>query len=251
MAARRIYLVGEPFECFADGDRVTTPKRLSADMEARGNGADSGVELLPGQGLLEADYAELSQEVAHHCRPRDLRASSQWRESVPATIGTYKDNVANVLVSDLRQSGDKEFTAELVIHPHNVMLIDRDNGARHVAGMLEVEACLQMAMAVTAQYLSPPGSEYAFVTSTTTINFLAFLFPLPATLTLLVNGMGDADGKYLELDLLTTISQSGRPTMTMEFRSRAFDVAVLRATERSQLDRALAFGPDETDDPSI
>ncbi|GLZ77830.1 A-factor biosynthesis protein AfsA [Actinorhabdospora filicis] len=218
--------MGAPFTPFADGARIHTLDTFLTLLEC--GSPPPECEARAGQGLSARDWARLESAAAGLPGVR----VEPWPYRRPVALGVHKTDPANLLVDGLREIEPGEFAAGLHVDPGCGMLADRDNGARHLPGMLEVEACLQLAMAVTALRL---GEAWAFVTGRTSIAFPAFLFPLPAELRLVVEDDRPAGRGFRDLVLAASIEQGERVVMTMDFRSRAFEPALIREAERRQL----------------
>ncbi|THV30874.1 AfsA-related hotdog domain-containing protein [Glycomyces paridis] len=169
---------------------------------------------------------------------------------VPAEEGLHKRDRRNVLVADLRRTGRDSWTAALVLDPGNAVLADRDNGTGHVPGMVEVEACVQMAMGVVGRDLAPGPALHVFTTSELHAEFASFLFPLPAAIALRADAVQRPRPEVLAADLTATILQSGRAVATMRFTVRAFERGHFDRVERERA-RAAArgFRPDLLEQP--
>ncbi|WP_415644516.1 AfsA-related hotdog domain-containing protein [Stackebrandtia soli] len=234
MSSDIVHIVGDCFGSFCDDKRVFTVTGVLMAIED--GTAILGRRLVAGQAITAGDWARVRAAVVSS--GEDLIVDES-RPTSPAWLGTHKQHVHNVLVSDLRPVGSG-YVAALHIHPANIMLADRDTGARHLPGMLEVEACLQMAMATTARYLTPATPSAAFVTSATDIRFRTFLFPLPASLSLTVETRWERDDGRVDLDLSTQIIQGGTVVMSMDFTAMTLPAVGLTAVENAQIDALSA-----------
>jgi hypothetical protein len=214
MSTQPVPVVGRPFARFAQQVGGLTADAALAGLR---DGTLGGADLVPGQGLTEADRAALGA-----VRPR------------LADAGLYKTDPRNVLIADLVQTEWHHWRADLVLHPANAVLADRDNGTAHVPGMVELEACLQMAMAATERYLLPSQGDYAFTTKDLAIRFSSFLFPLPAAVELRADRADWPHPDVLAADLTAVIVQSGQTVAEMRFQARVFERAHFTSIETAR-----------------
>ncbi|MNP31136.1 A-factor biosynthesis hotdog domain protein [compost metagenome] len=86
----------------------------------------------------------------------------------------------NVLISIPERTDDGIYTASLLLHAQNELLLDHLTG-QHVQGMVLLEACRQMLLAVTERFhldeYEPP--KRYFVLNEMNVRYTAFAFPLP------------------------------------------------------------------------
>ncbi|GAA2157583.1 MULTISPECIES: AfsA-related hotdog domain-containing protein [Glycomyces] len=233
MPTHIIPVVGRSFARFAaQVGGLTADAALAGPPD--GTTGPRGSALRAGQGLSAADWAAITATGA---------AAAPRREPALADAGLYKRDPRNILIGDLERVDRRRWRAALVVHADNAVLADRDNGTAHLPGMVEVEACSQMAMAVTEAYLLPHGGGYVFTTKRLDIEFAAFVFPLPATVELRADRTGWPRPDVLAADLTATIIQSGLAAATMRFQARVFERAHFdrlegeRAREAARADR--------------
>lgn len=232
MPVHTIPVVGRPFARFAGQVGGLTADAALAGLQ---DGSISGpVVLRPGQGLTEDEWNAISAAAAAEAR----------REPVLAEAGLYKRDPRNILIGDLEQVAWRHWRAVLVVHADNAVLADHDNATAHIPGMVEVEACAQMAMAATEQYLVPSSGDHVFTTKRLDIEFTTFLFPLAATVELRADRADWPRPEVLAADFTATIVQAGLTVAVMRFQARVFERGFFDRLESERARDAAAARPD-------
>lgn len=140
-----------------------------------------GDVFLPGQGLSEAEIVEL-ESLAFHGGYAAL--FGMWSQSTPQRAPrslTHKHRLENSLISIPEPYGNHAYRSHLLISPLNEMIIDHVTG-QHVQGMVLIEACRQMFVAVSELcHMDDIDGRKAYVVfNTMEIAFKAFTYPIPA-----------------------------------------------------------------------
>ena len=137
---------------------------------------------LPGQGLSEADYAEIEAIARHNGYGHAFRF---WRTfpagpRAPRAL-THKHHAHNSMISVPQEQTDGSYRSELLICTGNELITDHVTG-QHVQGMVLVEACRQMFIAVSelCHMDHEDGRRSYVVFNKMEVAFKAFTFPLPA-----------------------------------------------------------------------
>lgn len=238
MSVQPIPVVGRPFARFA-----ALAGGLTADqaLTALRDGSLGPARLLPGQGVTAEEWAAIEAAAAG-----SGTATDPYPRREPVRAGVHKRDPRNVLIADLEVVDRRRWRAALWIHPEGAPLADRDAGTAHVPGMVEIEACLQLCMAVTERYLLPPQGDFDFISSRVEVDFDAFLFPLPATVELRADRVAWARPTVLELAATAEIRQGGDRVMALRFKSRAFAHGHLEDLERERARAAFAATTEPT-----
>lgn len=234
MPPKQIAVVGRPFARFAAQAGAFTVETALAALRGAGF-ADDWIELVPGQGLTASEWAAI--EAAAADKP-EVTAAPYPRVRL-ARDGLHKRDERNVLIGDLRRTGDRSWRAELIVHAEDAVLADRDNGTGHVPGMVEIEAGVQMAMGVTERYLLPEQGRFTFVTGEMGIELQTFLFPLRAHVELVAERVEWRRPEVLDLELTAAIVQGGSRVMSVRFQSRAYESRYLESIETDRARNAL------------
>ncbi len=178
-----VCLVGDRFEGFARHDFVET---LSGFLHAVNNGAYDNMEgplfLVPGQGIGEYELSYVC-DVLMRRGLMDKVLIQAAEAPLAGRAEARKHHADNVLIAGITRVTDTHFRAILRVHNDNELLLDHQTG-QHVQGMVSVEACRQLCVAVTESYFASrwPDSRYRYMIHVMATRFENFLFPLDATL---------------------------------------------------------------------
>lgn len=179
---RHIILVADRFAHFADGKQVLTISGL-VSLASSGVEAESDCEwvLHVGQGIEQSDWEILESTgvVGGNFRVRVAdSAPLPGRPLAPATV--HKHRAENVLLANLRNLSKLRCLADLRIHKNNELILDHT--AKHVPGMVVIEAMRQICIAQFETGYRPELTqwEYAGVWRRMNVSFEDFLFAVPA-----------------------------------------------------------------------
>ena len=157
---------------------------------------------------------------------------SENRSKLAGRTHVHKCNPHNVLVSIPKRETDTRFVSDLIIDARNELLIDHATG-QHVQGMVLLEACRQMFLAVTEEHFmenDTPVDTY-FVIKSMGIKYKAFVFPIDAHVVYtLINLQRKTSGR-IEIDCSISILQSGLECAVCEVSYTVFDADQLSARE--------------------
>lgn len=184
MNTRFLLIVGDKFAAFAAQRCVLTLSQLRGLLTLPAEFALKldHVRLVPGQGLSDADLAEISATVrasAYHSKI-DL---THWATDVnraPARL-SHKQEPRNTVISTPRQIADSEYEVDLLLEENCDLMGDHQTGL-HLQGMIAIEAARQSAIAIAEKFVLPSEQRYYFVFDNISITYKRFLFPISAKL---------------------------------------------------------------------
>ncbi len=188
---------------------------------------------LPGQGLSEADYAEIEALASHNGYNDAFRF---WRTfpaapRAPRSL-THKHHAHNSMISVPRGQDDGAYRSELLICTGNELISDHVTG-QHVQGMVLVEACRQMFIAVSelCHMDHEDGRRSYVVFNKMEVAFKAFTFPLPAAVEYRALTCTSPRPDRLSISAELNVIQNARITTTLTVDYTLFRADRLRQKE--------------------
>jgi hypothetical protein len=199
------------------------------------------MNFIAGQGLDEMQIDHL------YCLGISCGLDSQfekWRHSRQTTMANratcHKHRPENVLISNPEKFEDETFISELTLHRNNELMLDHQTG-EHIQGMVLIEACRQMFLAVTETYHLSKFSfdSYYFVINEMTVSYLSFAFPLPTKIhyRLLSSDQSRADRLTVHAEM--DIKQNNQVTTKVSVKFAVFDAEKLNTKESQLAERAV------------
>jgi hypothetical protein len=235
---RKLCIVGDRFSGLARHDGVST---LSGFTRTLASGAlddlDDHLLLVGGQGLGRYEWDHLAEAVGRRGLA-DRVSLSAGAEQLVRRGEAHKHREDNILVHGLTRLSDQHFHADLRVHNDNELLLDHQTG-QHVQGMVAVEASRQMFLAVTERYFASswPQRHYYYVLNSLSTTFENFLFPLTASLDLMIEKADVTDPGRLSFTIRVEVHQAGRRCTVSEIGYTAFESAMV---EHKETKRAAA-----------
>ncbi|MDX6361429.1 MAG: hypothetical protein QOC85_432 [Streptomyces sp.] len=194
--------------------------------------------LMAGQGIGDHEAEYLRRLLARH----DFTGARLHQLPVLPFAGraeTHKTRAENVLIADLRESGDGTYTAALRVNDSNEMILDHGNGD-HVSGMVLMEAARQMGLAVAERYFIPAGEpSRRFTIHDWNVQFRRFLVPLHAELVLKMFPPVRTRSGTLRFQIHCEIVQAGECSAVHEISFSAFPADSLKRLEDRQITETL------------
>ncbi|MCW8175652.1 AfsA-related hotdog domain-containing protein [Verminephrobacter aporrectodeae] len=175
-------VVANQFDEFSKHDNVMSYNTLLKELCGLKQIELRGVKFIAGQGLGFEEIQHAYRLAVFHGYAEEFSHWHTWVNMIPAgpTL-THKSKPENILISIPEQSDNGTYTANLLLHAQNELMCDHLTG-QHVQGMVLLEACRQMFLAVTERFhlddYQPP--KRYFVLSEMGVRYTAFVFPLPA-----------------------------------------------------------------------
>lgn len=196
---------------------------------------------VPGQGLCEDRMQRLLEEA----RENRLEAAFEtWEDAIntPKAHGslTHKHNPENVLIGDPHKLVDGLFEADLRIDDRNEIMSDHVTG-QHLQGIILVEACRQMFLAVTEKYFAPVGEErsYYYVINELNSTYYSFAFPVGAKIAYEINDSATDNPERLSFDVTMDVIQAGETVTRVSTTFTAFDSSSLKPKEHRRAEKTL------------
>lgn len=189
--------------------------------------------LIIGQGL--SDIEKISLEAhAHLAGTTALLAL--WRgcdmpaAASPAII--HKRRAENTLISTPVLVAADHYRSSLLLSAQNELLLDHNTG-QHVQGMVLIEACRQMAIAVSELNHMGQGENRQSYTvfNGISVTFPTFTFPLPADVEYRLSSCNDTRPGRAVISAEISVWQNGVKTTHMEAAYALFEPARLRPRE--------------------
>lgn len=176
-----LVVVANQFQEFSRHSNVLSHEAL-LDMLMHRNDSLRGTRVIAGQGLDARELRHVHQLAIAQGYREEFAHWHAWAAAAPASRDlSHKRRPENVLISTPQACADGGYCARLVLHPHNELMLDHLTG-QHVQGMVLLEACRQMFLAVTERFHLDgfePAQRY-FVLNEMSVRYTAFTFPLPA-----------------------------------------------------------------------
>lgn len=228
-----LIVVPDEFDSFADKPSLLRYGVLLKSLRSGDVQALRGQQLVAGQGLdeMQIDHAycfALSLGLDDEFKPWRL-----WRQSTPADRTLcHKDRPENVLITLPEQEASDMFVADLRLHARNELMLDHLTG-EHVQGMVLVEACRQMFLAVTERYHleSFPAKSRYFVINEMALRYLGFAFPLPAQIRYRVLSLQQDRPDRLAVHADMEVWQGSKAVTGMNVKFTVFDAKPLGERE--------------------
>ena len=227
------------FAAFAQQTGVMAYSELLDALRGGDSAVDlSDVKVVPGQGL-SSDQLRFAEDIA--ARQGHDSAFELWRAMAPSAPApreqTHKRRPENAVISAPERVDGQTYVANLCINKHNEMLQDHQTG-QHIQGMLLIEACRQMFLAVSEAYLLPEAwqSRGYFVIHGMDVSFHNFAFPLPADIRFSAREVDDSRDECVSVRAEIEVRQARRA-------GRATEAVLTRVAETAA--RHAAAGDEE------
>lgn len=230
-----LIVIPQTFKKFSENPNMMSYDRLLSLLHRHDTPADElvGRRLIAGQGLddMQVDHAwyvgtsrGLINEFAH------WRAARKERYADRALC--HKHRPENILISVPEQQVDGAYTADLLLHERNELMLDHLTG-QHIQGMVLTEACRQMFLAVTERYCldDHPAVKYYFVINSMNARYQAFAFPLPAQIQYRVIDQQQPKPERISIHADMDVLQAGQVVAGMEVKFTVFDDAYITRRE--------------------
>jgi hypothetical protein len=236
-----LMVVADRFTGFAFADQAQTVSGLASEISAGAFDQHPGEILLhEGQGVGDFERAYVQAAIDRRKLTDRIRFAHEAVTPVGRDV-VHKHGEHNVLLADLRRTGDDSYVAGIRVHGDNELLLDHQTG-EHVQGMVTVEAARQLFLGVFEvgyRHRWPLGNFY-IVWNSVRLNFASFLFPLPAEIRCTVRELSvDKPERQLDFELELELRQGGKPVASGEVGFSAFPLSKIHAVERRKAQKAL------------
>lgn len=153
---------------------------------------------------------------------------------------SHKQKPENVLISEPQRIAEDRFYANLFLNPQSELMCDHLTG-QHVQGMVLIEACRQMFLAVTELFCLdgfPTAGRY-FAIKDISINYMEFAFPLPTEIRYHLREKQQAKADRIAFEAEIEVWQTQRQVAGMTVRFTVFDAEHLAKHEATLAGKAL------------
>lgn len=183
MNCKKLVVVGDKFNEFANGKDVLTISQLELLTQIPANIIDKEHEIIIGQGVRK-DFAGkvISNQARNAIYGNKIKMCSLEKLfNDKKNEHCHKRLEQNVLIGPAEQTehNNNLFAMPLLIDERCELMADHQTG-QHIQGMLLVEASRQAFIAVTEEFIYGQEKGRYYVINSMAINFSSFLFPLPA-----------------------------------------------------------------------
>jgi hypothetical protein len=217
-------VVGDVFSEFAQHESVVTV----SDLKRRPAGSDAERFVL-GQGLTDCERTELALTRALITAPAALESLSK----------THKRSCDNVLITELKSSGEHSYVCELNVADRTDRLSDHVTG-EHIGGMILLEAGRQtMVAALESEYGVNGAMKWGLAWSDLKVRFLGYVYPLPVPISVSVIEAQIKSDTRMEVRVPVVMSQASKVVCEMDFVLTLVERAALSNLEHKRANRTL------------
>lgn len=232
--SKYVLVVGDCFTGCEEIENVFTVSAMAEKLRASDNieAFDLPKVIRWGQGVCDHDRSYLMELASPFKDHMKFVGSSTSTTTVASRRHVHKSAPQNVLITVPERKNDVCFISSLIIDARNELLLDHVSG-QHVQGMVLMEACRQMFLAVTEEHLfdeSTPMKTY-FVINSMGMSFKAFVFPVDAQVVFNQEKIERKEDSRILVDATIDIVQSNVICATSEVSYSVFDASRLSAKE--------------------
>jgi len=188
---------------------------------------------VPGQGLSGNEKVSLEATAYLSGTTRSLALWRDWDTPVSAPHAiTHKRRPENTLISTPAKETPNLYRSHLIVSAQNELLRDHVTG-QHIQGMVLVEACRQMFIAVSElSHMGCAGDRRTYVVfNELSAKFLAFTFPVPAYVEYLLLDQNEARTDRTGISAELSVWQNGVKTTEVHVAYTLFEPAKLQPKE--------------------
>lgn len=235
-------VVANQFVGFARHGHEMSYSALLQALKEQGNPGMKGRSFIAGQGLGRKEIQHAYNLAVANGFADEFEHWLLWStEERAGQELSHKRQHKNVLISVPEQSDEGIYTSSLLIHAENELMLDHLTG-QHVQGMVLLEACRQMFLAVTERFHLEgyePQNRY-FVLNEMNVKYTAFAFPLPAQIRYRLLERDQPRADRVDVWAEMEVWQAEKPVTGVEVRFTVMDGERLGAREASLASRALS-----------
>lgn len=198
-------------------------------------------DVIAGQGLSdsEIDYAYcLAMSIG---LDKEFKHWYYWNRHPRADCSmSHKQKPENVLISEPQRISDDQFYVDLFLNPQSELMCDHLTG-QHVQGMVLIEACRQMFLAVTERFCLDgfPTAGHYFAIKDISISYMEFAFPLPTEIRYYLRDKQQTKADRITFEAKMEVWQNQRQVAEMTVRFTVFDSEYLAKHEATLAGKAL------------
>ncbi|WP_032116578.1 AfsA-related hotdog domain-containing protein [Candidatus Arsenophonus nilaparvatae] len=241
MNSKKLVVVGDKFNEFANGKDVLTISQLELMTQIPANIIDKEHEIIVGQGVRK-DFAAkvISNQSRNSIHGNKLKMCSlEKMVSDKKNAHCHKRLEQNVLIGPAEQTehNNNLYAMPLLIDERCELMADHQTG-QHIQGMLLVEASRQAFISVTEEFIYKQETGRYYVINSMAITFASFLFPLPAMVhfEFLEKDINDRRGRF---KAQVRVTQHQTLCTTMDVLFTVYLSGLISEKEKSLADAAM------------
>ncbi|AVO59698.1 hypothetical protein C6Q18_17610 [Pseudomonas chlororaphis subsp. piscium] len=235
-------VVANQFEDFARHENVMSYSTLLQALKTSGQSVLRGCKVIAGQGLGRKEIQHAHRMAIASGYADEFDHWNLWTDAELAGQElAHKRQRKNVLISVPEKHDEGLYTANLLLHAENELMLDHLTG-QHVQGMVLLEACRQMFLAVTERFHLDdykPHKRY-FVLNEMNVRYTAFAFPLPAQIRYRLIDLKQPRPDRVEVQATMEVWQGEHPVTGVEVKFCVMDAERLGLREATLASRALS-----------
>lgn len=241
MSSKKIVVVGDKFNEFANGKDVLTISQLELLTQIPANIIDKEHEIIIGQGVRK-DFASkvISNQARNAIHGNKLKIESLEKfVSDSKNTHSHKRLEQNILIgtAERTEHNINLYAMPLLIDERCELMGDHQTG-QHIQGMILVEASRQAFIAITEEFVYQKEAGRYYVINSMTMNFSSFLFPLPALIhfEFMEQDINDYRGRF---KAQIRITQHQTLCATMDVAFTVYPSTLISEKEKSLADDAM------------
>lgn len=243
MNNKSFVVVGDKFNEFAESKQTITLSQLETIVKMPSKLFAGRKTLIAGQGCRQDHYHKIIADLdenglsSEHLDITSLRKF--YDDNLAPNQFTHQKSPHNVLLGQaIRRSAD-HYELPFIIDERCVLMGDHQTGS-HVQGMVITEAFRQAFIAITEEfYLADNGSKKYFVINDMNVEFMNFLFPLPAQIHFELINM-DANDFRTRMEAKMVLEQNGQICATMKTKFVVYPASYIRQKEKKLAETVLS-----------
>jgi A-factor biosynthesis repeat. len=243
MNNKSLVVVGDKFNEFAESKQTITLSQLETIVKMPSKLFVGRQTLVAGLGCRLDHYHQIIAGLdenglsSEHLDITSLRTF--YDDNLTPNQFTHQKSTHNVLIGQaIRRSADR-YELPFIIDERCVLMGDHQTGS-HVQGMVITEAFRQTFIAITEEfYLADNGSEKYFVINDMNVEFMNFLFPLPAQIRFELINM-DANDFRTRMEAKMILEQNGQICATMKTKFVVYPASYIRQKEKEMAGTVLS-----------
>ncbi|MCZ7853829.1 AfsA-related hotdog domain-containing protein [Agrobacterium salinitolerans] len=232
-------VVPDQFSDFSNNCGVLSFSSACAMLKSRTCVADD--IFIQGQGLSENEVISFEATAHLNDATKSLVFWAGNDRPKPATSKlTHKHRPENTLISTPLLIGTDHYRSHLILSAQNELLLDHVTG-QHVQGMVLVEACRQMFIAVSElAYMGGEPRKSYVVFNQIAAKFVNFTFALPAQVEYRLVNLDDTRSDRIGISSALSVWQNGSVTTELNVAYTLFEPAMLKPKEIAKGKAAVA-----------
>lgn len=243
MDNKKLVVVGDKFNEFAESKQTITLSQLEAIVKMPSKLFGGRQQLVPGLGCRLDHYQRIISSLDAEGVPTEHLDITSLQNFYDDTLipnqFTHQALTHNILIGQAIKRATDQYELPLIIDERCVLMGDHQTGS-HVQGMVITEAFRQTFIAITEEfYLSDNGGEKYFVINDMDIKFVNFLFPLPAQIHFELIHM-DVNDFRTRMDVKIILEQSGQTCATMNTKFVVYPASYIRKKEKEMAGNVLS-----------